>query len=105
MVSIRQNLVVQLVVFSLVGTVGIEPLYAQSIIAAPDGTNTLVTPNGNRLDIHGGTLSGNGANLFHSFQQFNLNSNETANFLSHPQIHNILSRVVGGNASIINGLI
>lgn len=105
MLSTRHNFLLPLVIFSGVAIVNIKPLDAQSIIAAPDGTRTIVTPNGSRLDIDGGTLSGNGTNLFHSFQEFNLNSNETANFLSHPQIHNILSRVVGGNASIINGLI
>ncbi|MDY7013379.1 MAG: CHAT domain-containing protein, partial [Cyanobacteriota bacterium] len=49
--------------------------------------------------------SGDGANLFHSFQQFNLDSGQIANFLSSPNIANILSRVTGGDPSIINGLI
>ncbi|NER52832.1 MAG: filamentous hemagglutinin N-terminal domain-containing protein [Symploca sp. SIO1A3] len=43
---------------------------AQPITPAADGTGTIVTPNGNRFDIHGGTLSGDGANLFHSLEQF-----------------------------------
>src|SRR5207253_33278 len=42
---------------------------------------------------------------FHSFQQFGLNANQIANFLSNPKIQNILTRVVGGEASQINGLI
>jgi filamentous hemagglutinin family protein len=46
-----------------------------------------------------------GVNLFHSFQEFGLNSGEIANFLPNPQIQNILGRVVGGNPSVINGLI
>jgi filamentous hemagglutinin family protein len=45
------------------------------------------------------------ANLFHSFTRFGLDSNQIANFLSKPQIQNILGRVTGGDASIINGLI
>jgi filamentous hemagglutinin family protein len=69
------------------------------------GTNTIVTPNGNKFDIQGGAVSGNGVNLFHSFQEFGLNSGEIANFLPNPQIQNILGRVVGGNPSVINGLI
>lgn len=89
---------------SLTGVLGVTPTFAQSIVS--DGTTgTVVTPNGNRLDINGGTLSGNGANLFHSFQTFNLNSGEIANFVSNPSIQNILGRVTGGDASIINGLI
>jgi filamentous hemagglutinin family protein len=78
---------------------------AQSIIPALDGTGTIVTPKENRLDIGGGQLSGDGANLFHSFIQLNLNQGEVANFLSNPQIQNILGRVTGGDASIINGLL
>jgi filamentous hemagglutinin family protein len=78
---------------------------AQTIAPANDGTNTIVTPNGTQLDISGGTLSNSGANLFHSFQQFGLDPAQTANFLANPQIQNILGRVVGGNPSIIEGLI
>ncbi|CBN54764.1 CHAT domain-containing protein [Kamptonema sp. PCC 6506] len=77
----------------------------QPIVPANDGTGTIVSPNGNRLDISGGKLSGDGANLFHSFQQFGLNENQIANFLTNPSIQNILGRVVGGNPSLINGLI
>jgi filamentous hemagglutinin family protein len=86
-------------------TIAHQPLYAQPITPATDGTGTVVTPNANRIDIQGGSLSGDGANLFHSFQQFGLDSGQIANFLSNPSIQNILGRVVGGNASIINGLI
>src|SRR4028119_1229089 len=79
---------------------------AQPIITpAPDGTNTVVTPNGNRYDISGGSLSPEGANLFHSFTEFGLGSGQTANFLTNPNIQNILGRITGGNPSLINGLI
>ncbi|MEG4285648.1 hypothetical protein QUB68_21195 [Microcoleus sp. A006_D1] len=57
-----------------------SPAIAQPISPAPDGTNTLVTPSGNRYDISGGSLSGDKANLFHSFTQFNLNEGQIANF-------------------------
>jgi filamentous hemagglutinin family protein len=75
------------------------------ITPATDGTNTQITPNGNQFNIQGGQQSGDGANLFHSFQQFGLTQGQTANFISNPNIRNILGRVVGGDASIINGLI
>ncbi|MBW4470155.1 MAG: CHAT domain-containing protein [Stenomitos rutilans HA7619-LM2] len=78
---------------------------AQPIVPAADGTNTIVTPNGNQLDISGGTRSQDGANLFQSFQQFGVSTNQIANFLATPQTRNILGRVVGGDASVINGLI
>ncbi|HEY9603761.1 MAG TPA: filamentous hemagglutinin N-terminal domain-containing protein, partial [Allocoleopsis sp.] len=80
-----------------------QSLQAQTIQPAQDGTGTQVTQQGNRFDINGGTQSG--VNLFHSFQQFGLDSNQIANFLAKPDIQNILGRVVGGNPSIINGLI
>ncbi len=46
-----------------------------------------------------------GGNLFHSFQDFNLNSLESATFSGSNSIHNIISRVTGGNLSNIDGLI
>lgn len=80
-------------------------IYAQSIIPSNDGTNTQVVPLGDRFEIQGGSFSGDGANLFHSFEQFGLDANQIADFLANPQVQNILSRVVGGNPSEINGLI
>jgi filamentous hemagglutinin family protein len=60
---------------------------------------------GNTINITGGQTSVNGGNLFHSFDEFGVNTGETANFQSSPEINNILGRVVGGNASIINGIL
>jgi len=77
----------------------------QAIAPATDGTGTAVNQTGNSYNITGGQRSGDGANLFHSFQEFGLNAGQTANFISAPEINNILGRVTGGNASIINGLI
>ena len=45
------------------------------------------------------------SNLFHSFEQFNLHTNETATFTGSEGIQNIISRVTGGNYSWINGTI
>ncbi len=75
------------------------------ITPATDSTNTQITPSGNQFNIQGGQQSSDGANLFHSFQEFGLTQGQTANFISNPNIRNILGRVVGGDASIINGLI
>ena len=104
-----------LIVLSLVGCIpftaatltliAAQAVSAQPILPAADGTDTQVTADGNRIDIMGGRLSGDGANLFHSFSQFGLDANQTANFLSNPNIHNILGRVTGGDPSVINGLI
>ncbi len=91
---------------SLISIFGTKAVHAQSIMPAADGTGTTVTSpssNPNQFNIGGGSQTG--ANLFHSFQEFGLNSNQIANFLSTPNIQNILGRVVGGNPSLINGLI
>ncbi len=76
---------------------------AQSITPAPDGTGTVVQHQGNVYHIDGGTQAA--ANLFHSFQAFGLSVGEIVNFLATPDLQNILSRVTGGEPSIINGLI
>jgi filamentous hemagglutinin family protein len=99
------RLLLLLVVFPLTGTISLQRAEANSITTANDGTGTVITPDGNRLDVSGGKLSGDGANLFHSFGQFGLDSDQIANFLSNPSIQNILGRVTGGDASVINGLI
>ncbi|WP_353571367.1 filamentous hemagglutinin N-terminal domain-containing protein [Candidatus Albibeggiatoa sp. nov. BB20] len=44
-----------------------------------------------------------GNNLFHSFDRFNLNQDEIAQFSGSEQIQNIISRVIGGESSFING--
>jgi filamentous hemagglutinin family protein len=93
------------VALNVVAAIIQKPLQAQSITPALDGTGTVITQQNNRFDIQGGVRSQDGTNLFHSFQQFGLNSGQIANFLAHPEIHNILGRVVGGDPSIINGLI
>ena len=77
------------------------------ITATPNDAGTVVNQNGNELKIEGGTEAGN--NIFHSFDKFGVNKEQTANFISKPEIKNILGRVKGsGNdasASVINGLI
>ncbi|MHC5613966.1 MAG: CHAT domain-containing protein [Nostoc sp.] len=89
----------------LAGVLLAEQVQAQSVIPANDGTGTVVAPNGNQINITGGQLSRDNANLFHSFTQFGLNADQIATFLSTPGIQNILGRVVGGAPSIINGQI
>ncbi|MEW6494458.1 MAG: glycosyltransferase, partial [Cyanobacteriota bacterium] len=102
--SLAKNLSPFLAALPLLGAISVTPALAQ-IVPAADGTNTLVNTTGNQLDITGGQTSSNGANLFHSFSQFDLNAGQTANFQSNTTIQNILGRVVSGNASNINGLI
>jgi filamentous hemagglutinin family protein len=100
-----KNASLTIAALGLLSTLAPPSLHAQPITPASDGTGTVVTPHGNRFDIQGGSLAQDGGNLFHSFQQFGLDSGQIANFVSTPEIQNILGRVVGGDASIINGLI
>ncbi len=72
----------------------------------PDATlpgNSLVTPNGQIWEITGGAQAG--GNLFHSFEKFSVLTGETAFFNHSLDIQNIFSRVTGGSASEIDGLI
>jgi len=82
-----------------------QPGYSQSVVPAADGTDTRVTPNGDRYDIDGGSRSSDGQNLFHSFDRLDLETGETANFLTSPDIQNVLGRIVGGDPSQINGIL
>lgn len=72
------------------------------------GLNTVVSQSAPGIfNITGGARPGGGANLFHSFGNFSLNTPERANFLNNSGLAttNILSRVTGGNPSNILGTI
>ncbi|MGA1285816.1 MAG: filamentous hemagglutinin N-terminal domain-containing protein, partial [Prochlorothrix sp.] len=84
----------------LVWAVGVQ---AQSIVPAGDGTQTQVTVNGDLFTITGGIQQDQ--SLFHSFEQFNLNNGQVADFVGNPGLVNILGRVTGGSASTIDGLL
>jgi filamentous hemagglutinin family protein len=71
-----------------------------------DGTlGTTVTQKGNLYTITGGTRPGNGPNLFHSFDRFNVGTGDTASFTGPSGIANIVSRVTGGQRSDIDGIL
>jgi filamentous hemagglutinin family protein len=79
---------------------------AQLPIALPVlGQPTIVTPQGNTLNITGGTTSIDGKNLFHVLDRFNINTGQTANFQTQSTIRNILTRISGGEPSLIDGLL
>ncbi|MEL4894775.1 two-partner secretion domain-containing protein [Crocosphaera sp. Alani8] len=76
---------------------------AQAQISADSSTETLVLPNGTRIDIQGGVISGN--NLFHSFTDFNVKVGDSVIFTNPSQITNIFTRITGNNVSQILGTI
>ena len=90
----------------------------------PSGLNTQVGPavslpgGKTQYNITGGTRPGGGANIFHSFGDFNVPNNNIANFLNSGSVDlsgnalasglpttNILGRITGGNISNIFGMI
>jgi len=61
--------------------------------------------NGPNFQIEEQLGSRSGNNLFHSFQEFNIATGETAVFTGSAGIDNVISRVTGGNLSTINGVL
>jgi filamentous hemagglutinin family protein len=114
-------------IISLIGTLVLLSFLPNMICTAypqttspitSSGLTTTVTSNGNIHDITGGTRPGNGPNLFHSFGDFNVPTNNIANFLNAGSVDlngnvlasnlptsNILGRVTGGDPSAIFGMI
>ena len=88
----------------------ISKTLAQQSNIIPDNTlggensrlNSNVEINGINADrIDGGARRN--SNLFHSFQEFNINNNQAVYFANPDGIENILTRVTGGNQSNIFG--
>ncbi|MDD1425829.1 filamentous hemagglutinin N-terminal domain-containing protein [Dolichospermum sp. ST_sed9] len=76
----------------------------------PDGTlgaeSSVVTPNQTIKGIPSDRIDGGairGGNLFHSFQEFNIESGRGAYFTNPGGVNNILTRVTGSNVSHILG--
>ncbi|RZM76631.1 two-partner secretion domain-containing protein [Leptolyngbya iicbica] len=76
-----------------------DTLGVESSVVVPNG----VLPGGNADLIEGGAARG--SNLFHSFQDFNVGTEQAVYFANPVNIENILTRVTGGNGSNIDGLL
>jgi len=81
------------------------PRVATSQVIPDASLGTQVGTSGDTVEIYDGTRSGDGANLFHSFESFDISGGQTASFLTTPDVQNVLGRVVGGGASAIDGLL
>ena len=67
----------------------------------PPGQNIPLVNNVFTIGANLGTQKG--GNLFHSFNTFNLDQGETANFTGPSNITNVIARVTGGQPSAIDG--
>ncbi|MBX3343815.1 MAG: filamentous hemagglutinin N-terminal domain-containing protein [Nitrospira sp.] len=81
---------------------------ATNIVATPPGPGglgTTLSTSGNTTNIAGGTRPGGGPNLFHSFNQFSVGAGDVAAFVNPGGVSNVISRVIGGSPSNINGTV
>ncbi len=96
--------------FTIYFITSILPLLSNNLASAqiiPDQSlgneSSIVNSTNNLQKIEGGAIRDN--NLFHSFQEFNVNTNQETFFNNPINIQNIFTRVTGGNISNIDGLI
>lgn len=83
---------------------------ATNIVPTPGGPGsgglgTVAAESGNTTNITGGLRPGNGPNVFHSFNQFSVGQGHTAAFINPGGASRVISRVIGGSPSNINGTI
>ncbi|MGB3637774.1 MAG: filamentous hemagglutinin N-terminal domain-containing protein [Rivularia sp. (in: cyanobacteria)] len=97
------KLALNILTLSIFTAILIAPKTQAQITANPGDTNTVVNQSGDTFTITGGTQVDK--NVFHSLQKFGLSENQIADFVTNPGTQNILGRITGGDASVINGLI
>ncbi|MBT9313529.1 CHAT domain-containing protein [Leptothoe kymatousa TAU-MAC 1615] len=85
--------------------VGLVERSDAQVVPAQDAIETQVVQQGQRFTISGGTPTDSSKLLFHSFEQFNLEDANTAEFLVNSNVETIVSRITNGLPSKISGLI
>ncbi|WP_353571270.1 filamentous hemagglutinin N-terminal domain-containing protein [Candidatus Albibeggiatoa sp. nov. BB20] len=78
-------------------------LHAEVILDGSLGQRVELT--GSHYEITESLGSRAGNNLFHSFESFNLSEGDVATFSGSADIYNVISRVTGGESSLIDGTI
>ena len=85
------------------GCLGVAGEISLAQVTSDDTVNTQVEQDDGVAEITGGETRGD--NLFHSFEDFSVPTDNEAFFNNAESIGNIFSRVTGGNASDIDGAI
>ncbi|MCU7836468.1 MAG: filamentous hemagglutinin N-terminal domain-containing protein [gamma proteobacterium symbiont of Taylorina sp.] len=93
----------KILLFAITFILSCGVLYAEIITDGSTGAKLNIQGPDYSISEQLGTRAGD--NLYHSFQSFNLKSNESAVFTGSNSIKNVISRVTGGDVSTINGLI
>ena len=81
---------------------------ATNIVATPGGPGGLGTTLGTRQAIRPTLLVGRDREavpIFHSFNQFSVGAGDVASFVNPGGVSNVISRVIGGSPSNINGTV
>ena len=90
-----------LIILPLVGVLAQTNRAAAQISSSH--SSTVIDAVGERFDISGGQRSTGGKNLFHSFEHFDLDAGQIANFQADSNVQNVIGSVAGGTASTIDG--
>lgn len=75
------------------------------VVPAQDSVQTQVTRQDNQFVISGGTTADQDTLLFHSFEQFDLDLDHSAEFQVSPNIEAVFSRITNGLPSRIDGVV
>jgi len=78
-------------------------LHAEIITDSSFGQEQTIPLKDNTYSIEASYGQTHGGNLFHSFKTFNIEAGKIADFKGPSSVQNIISRVTGGEPSLING--
>jgi filamentous hemagglutinin family protein len=92
-----------IVLMALASICGVSLAGAQIVVGHSFGAGGPLTPANGNFTINSGLGRTVGSNLFQSFEQFNIDTGQTATFSGPGSISNIIAGVTGPSASNING--
>ncbi|MEM8503764.1 MAG: CHAT domain-containing protein [Cyanobacteria bacterium P01_D01_bin.1] len=93
-----------LILFSSLGLLLSATSAVAQVVADPTSP-TQVDLVGDQFNITEGVVSSDEANLFHSFEQFDITESQTANFITTDSISNVIGKIKSSEASNIHGML